>query len=166
MRRHPAILPMLAALPILFSAADPAHSDEVNLSRRRFTATMPPLASGANTVYEGVSSTLISTLCEDGDGCTLRMEMIHGYGDLRVAEHLFAKHGDRWLLGGEVVSRVDGDNDLQNDTFSLEIGATDFCDFSDAEPYNSDVSAGFSVMATYTSGIPTPGFSCVLTVID
>lgn len=166
MRHHPAVLPMLVALPILFSATPPVHSDEVNLSRNRFTATIPPIASAATEVDQGVSSTLISALCEDGDGCTLRMQMIHGYGDLRAAEHFFVKHGARWLLGGEVNSRVDGDLDLQNDTFSLAIGATDICDFSDAEPYNSDVSAGFSVMAIYMGGIPTPGFSCVLTVID
>jgi hypothetical protein len=157
---------MLVALAILFSAAPPAHSDEVNLSRNRFTATIPPIANTPNDVDEAVSSTLIAALCEDGDGCTLRMQMIHGYGDVRAAEHLLVKHGARWILGGEVNSRTDGDLDVQNDTFSLQIGATDFCDFSDAEPYNSDVSAGFSVNAIYTGGIPTPGFSCVLTVID
>ncbi len=166
MRDNAAILPMLVALAILFSAAPPAHSDEVNLSRNRVTAVMPAIPGTPNAVFQAVPPTLIAAFCEDGDGCTLRLQMVHDFGDFRADQRLLFKNGARWLTGGEVNSRVDGDNDAQGDTFSLQIGGTDFCDFSDAEPSGSDNSAGFSVVAVYTGGLSTPGFSCLLTVID
>jgi len=166
MRRDRAILPTLVALAMLFSVAPPAHADDVNLSRNRLTAFMPPQISFTEVfVFQPVDPLRISEFCDDGDGCTVHLQMVHGSGDMRGDERVLFKNNNRWMSAGEAASHVDGD--LDEVTIMFQAIGGDSCSFSDVDPSGSDDSDGFSVVAFYNGGAGvTPGFLCELTLMD
>jgi len=145
-----------------------AHAEEVNMSRLRATAVMPPQAT-ANplSVYQAVDPTVMDAFCGDGDGCFIRLEEVHAAPDLRIIQRLVVKSGARWNAALNE-SYVDGDG---NEDPPGGIGTTvvpDVCLFSDVNADTQlDNAVGFSLFAQYTgSAGSTPGFTCLLTLID
>ena len=135
MREDRAILPTLVALATLLIASPPAHSDEVNLSRNRVTATMfAQISAFPIIVFQAVDPTFLSNSCDDGDGCTVRLQMIHGGGGFRGDERVLFKNNNQWLTAGEPSVHFDADND-ERDVILLAIGG-DSCDFSDVDVFH------------------------------
>jgi hypothetical protein len=155
----------LVAAAALCGVAATAQADEVNLSRYRVKAVMPPAAADTQ-VGQNVAATQIAALCEDGDGCTVRIQIVGALGGLRAAEWVIFKSGTTWTFAGETFTFVDGDLD-SSDT-SLDFGIEgDLCLFTDGNANGVDDAPGFAVIAFhYAGGGSTFGFTCTLTLID
>ena len=84
MKGKPSLLLTVALVSSSFGGPTLAHAEEVNLSRLRVTAVMPPQPT-ANplSVYQAVDPTVMDAFCGDGDGCFIRLEEVHAAPDLR-----------------------------------------------------------------------------------
>jgi hypothetical protein len=155
-------------------AALAASPDEVNLSRYRYTVKMTAQASAVPVfVFEEVPLSVLSALCEDADGCTARLSLTLPSGVMRSAERSLFKAGTNWTPTGASGSYVDGDGGIGADVVTTTLVSGNACSFDEAETqvgsFPADLAQGFSVVAYYDGsggGGSTPGFTCVLTLID
>jgi hypothetical protein len=158
----------------LLGAGTPASSDEVNLSRYRVTVKMAPQASAVPVyVFEHLSPSVMTSLCDDGDGCTARLDMILASGALRAGERTLYKSGTNWTAAGTTTSYVDGDGGIGAEVVSVGPVAGNGCSFNEADSevssFPADLVEGFAAVAYYDGsggGGNTAGFNCVLTLID
>jgi len=140
------------------------------------TAVMPEFIGGNPFGLGGpVAPTVLDTFCGDGDGCTVRLQMLVAAvpaTEVRGAQRVLFKSGTHWTTDVDTgVDFVDGDASLKIvlETREAPTGLKDTCEFSDFDytPGSGDTGQGFTLLAMYwATGVQTPGFTCVLTIID
>ena len=162
------LLLTVALVSSSFGGPTLAHAEEVNMSRLRATAVMPPQAT-ANplSVYQAVDPTAVDAFCGDEDGCAVRFQMLSASPpQLRGGQRTLYKSDTTWASNVDTSSHVDGDG-LSTDVIPMNLEPGDICRFSDVNDTGTDSATGFSVVADYlgTAG-STPGYTCVLTLID
>jgi hypothetical protein len=128
-----------------------------------------PAQVSATAVYvlQAVDMNRVGELCEDDDGCTLRVRMT-GAAGFSAGERTLFKTGANWLTNpAPPVAGADQNNDA-TDLLLIGPGNGNFCDVSDMDSIvDGDDSLGFSLIAYFSgSGGSTAGYTCVLTLID
>jgi hypothetical protein len=170
MKGKPSLLFTVALVSSSFGGPTLAHAEEVNMSRLRATAVMPAQGTpGVILVYQAVDPTVMDAFCGDGDGCTIRLQMLtaDAVPKLRGGQRILFKSGVHWTTNVDTTDYVDGDNNDEPKILATSLGISgDFCQFSDVNDDGFDDAAGFSVVAFYSTGTGTPGFTCLLTLTD